>query len=314
MDLNTIGTHFHIGTEIPVRVYSTSIGTVSSRFRLILIKNQKGSLIIHNEIMPIVSPTVLCLSENESYEVIGVEKIDVIEVAFHPLFIHPKYSFQAVHEFFQEVSAYKSASDQWEDDEVIWLNAFLIRNSRYLGAMPITDQVERTLNLIFGQIEKELNEQYDLYWPCRTRSYLLEALLIIDRLVSTRFSTLNSQTFDMILQNVSKVNLDKEMESVLIYISSHYSESLTLEGITQHSHMNRTTLNRRFKESFGKTVMAYVIELRIQMAKALLKNTELRIQEIMERTGFNDSTHFARSFKNHTGLTPHNFRSKKTWL
>jgi len=44
------------------------------------------------------------------------------------------------------------------------------------------------------------------------------------------------------------------------------------------------------------------------MASVMLKDTLLPVSEVMERVGFNDSTHFSRTFKKYMGLSPSEFR------
>lgn len=51
-------------------------------------------------------------------------------------------------------------------------------------------------------------------------------------------------------------------------------------------------------------------QIRIETSKALLENTNLRVDEILDRVGYNDDSTFRRLFKKHTTLSPHEYRRR----
>ena len=72
--------------------------------------------------------------------------------------------------------------------------------------------------------------------------------------------------------------------------------------------MNRTDLSRIFMEKTGTTIMTYVLERRMELAAAFLRNTGLPGTVIMERVGFNQYTYFSRCFKKSAGISPREYR------
>jgi AraC-like DNA-binding protein len=76
-------------------------------------------------------------------------------------------------------------------------------------------------------------------------------------------------------------------------------------------HINRTTLADKFTKSTGMSVMDYLIRLRVKMAAIMLRDTMLSVSEISYRVGFNDITHFGRTFRKHMGYSPSEYRKKK---
>ena len=58
------------------------------------------------------------------------------------------------------------------------------------------------------------------------------------------------------------------------------------------------------------TCMNYLLNLRVDLAKAMLINTELPINEICSRVGYSDQNYFSKLFKHVTGLTPTQYRNK----
>ncbi|MBQ6781308.1 MAG: helix-turn-helix transcriptional regulator, partial [Treponema sp.] len=67
---------------------------------------------------------------------------------------------------------------------------------------------------------------------------------------------------------------------------------------------NRTDLNKLFKKETGMTAIKYLIDLRLRIARSLLKDTDLPVERIAEQTGFSDSTHLERLFKQKYQMSP----------
>jgi len=63
-----------------------------------------------------------------------------------------------------------------------------------------------------------------------------------------------------------------------------------------------------FKQTTGLSPYRYVIELRLERAKSLLRSTELPITEIAQQVGYWNNSHFAVAFHRATGVTPRDFR------
>ena len=64
-----------------------------------------------------------------------------------------------------------------------------------------------------------------------------------------------------------------------------------------------------FKKSAGTTFSHYLTNLRITNAKKLLTTTDISINEISLKTGFNDYFYFLKTFKKYTGHTPSEYRN-----
>jgi AraC-like DNA-binding protein len=72
--------------------------------------------------------------------------------------------------------------------------------------------------------------------------------------------------------------------------------------------MSRSAFAALFTRSFDRTPMAFVHHIRMQRASDLLEGTVHSVDEVAKRVGFASRSHFAQSFKKHTGLSPHSFR------
>ncbi|NLK95286.1 MAG: helix-turn-helix transcriptional regulator [Clostridiales bacterium] len=92
------------------------------------------------------------------------------------------------------------------------------------------------------------------------------------------------------------------------YIEQHYSENITVKYLAKLVNMSVSSFNRIFKKETKLTPIEYLIELRIEKSKKLLRREELSITEIAIRCGFNSSAHFSSSFSRLLNTTPSNYR------
>ena len=113
------------------------------------------------------------------------------------------------------------------------------------------------------------------------------------------------------MTELSKSNADG-LHRLLGYCSRNYMNNLTLELLSRELYMNKYYISRLFNESLGISMNEYVNSLRINEAKRLLKDDNIRITEIAQRVGFGTSRTFNRVFLQHTGYTPRDYHKKYT--
>lgn len=98
------------------------------------------------------------------------------------------------------------------------------------------------------------------------------------------------------------------MEELVEYIKENYSDSLSIKELIHMFGISHSHLHREFKKYTGFTPKNYILQIRINNAKTLLKESSLSIEQIAEKTGFNDTAHFIQMFKKHQQLTPLKYR------
>lgn len=74
--------------------------------------------------------------------------------------------------------------------------------------------------------------------------------------------------------------------------------------------LSTAILNRRFRQRYGRTMVNFVSEIRMERAKELLRNGDMRIKDIVTAVGYYDVPNFSRKFKAMTGMTPGQYRAK----
>lgn len=94
------------------------------------------------------------------------------------------------------------------------------------------------------------------------------------------------------------------------YIEQHYMDNITVAKLANLGYMSQTSFNRRFKKEIGITPIEYLIEVRIKMAKIMLKRKDNPMTDIAMRCGFGSSAHFSSCFQKNVGMTPSEYRDK----
>lgn len=97
-------------------------------------------------------------------------------------------------------------------------------------------------------------------------------------------------------------------QKAVAYINHHIAEELEMDRICAAVPMSKYHFCRKFKEATGITVMQYVLQTRIALAKSKLQENKLSIGEISNQCGFCSQSYFCRIFKEETGCTPLQYR------
>lgn len=102
------------------------------------------------------------------------------------------------------------------------------------------------------------------------------------------------------------------IREIQLFIRQHYAENISLNFLAEHFYLHSNYLSKLFKDKTGKNFIEYLTEIRMEKAKDLLQNTEFKIIEICAMTGYDNPRYFSKLFKTHTGMTPREYREKRT--
>lgn len=92
------------------------------------------------------------------------------------------------------------------------------------------------------------------------------------------------------------------------YIQKHFNEDISVTEVAEHLYVTPNYLSRIFKKETGEGCAEYINQVRMEKAKALLKNTLYLAYEIAEMVGFRDANYFSLAFKKYTGMSPTEYR------
>jgi len=105
---------------------------------------------------------------------------------------------------------------------------------------------------------------------------------------------------------------DDKLAPVLHYLRQHYAEPLTIDHIAEQTHLSKYYLCHLFRRQTGLTLMDYLYEHRLSVARQQLLGTGLPISAIAQNCGFSSSSHFCTLFRRREGMSPRDYRKSHT--
>lgn len=146
-----------------------------------------------------------------------------------------------------------------------------------------------------------------------------ELKILLDYLDSAYARPLNTspQKLSLVLEaiilqiydNIAVSSTSQIATKIIEYISTHYREKITLNDICQFTYFSPAYCENEFRKAVGKSIIHYLIDMRISEAKKLLSETSLPCSTISGMVGFDDANYFSRVFKKRTGISPLKYRS-----
>lgn len=101
----------------------------------------------------------------------------------------------------------------------------------------------------------------------------------------------------------------REAAIVAAHVEDHLGEDLTVAALADLVGMEPAAFSRAFRQAFGRSPYAYVLDVRVESAARLLATTRLSISEIAGRVGFADQQHLTKAFRRRLGRTPASMRT-----
>ena len=101
------------------------------------------------------------------------------------------------------------------------------------------------------------------------------------------------------------------LDAAAAFIRAHRSDALRLEDICAACGLSRSYLIRAFRQRFGLTPHGYLLDQRVQLARAQLRQGRA-IADVAQEAGFADQAHLQRAFKQHLAATPGHYRDARS--
>ena len=100
----------------------------------------------------------------------------------------------------------------------------------------------------------------------------------------------------------------QKIQQAVIYIRENYDKDLNMAVVSNHISMNYSLFSYAFKQYTGTNFVNFLKDIRMEKAKELLENTDLRIIEISQKIGYENEKHFMKIFKVTCGVSPTEYR------
>ena len=101
---------------------------------------------------------------------------------------------------------------------------------------------------------------------------------------------------------------DYRAEYACRYVLSHYQENINRDKMAEMVNLSPGYFSNLFRAEVGMSFSDYLIQVRIENAKRLLRRFDLSVEAISKQCGFNSLAHFSRTFKDRCGLSPLKYR------
>ncbi len=245
--------------------------------RIFYVTSGVGTLAIHGSSYPLAPGTFALINSGELYQLQPGAPLSMIVFNFD-------YSFERsnIVNFIPPipVSGGESAGEVYRDhiDDCAALNEPLVLSD---------------MNFIEGELKTILDvyESQEVYYREKASSLFKTVLITIAK-----------------TKMVSNNRAGRTALQLIRYLQEHYNENLTSEMIAEQFNYHAYHINRLMRNATGTTVHKYLINYRITAAKNLLTCTELSVQEIAFKVGFESTAYFSNSFKKMIGCSPNEFR------
>lgn len=94
------------------------------------------------------------------------------------------------------------------------------------------------------------------------------------------------------------------------FILENLESDVSLEKVAKKLGLNPSYFSQLFKQETSETFVRFRMRARMERAKELLLQSDIRIIDIPSRIGSNDHPHFTKTFKKYTGCSPSEYRAK----
>jgi len=125
------------------------------------------------------------------------------------------------------------------------------------------------------------------------------------------FSRLSRAMCELIGQRRMQQN-PEQVEQITLFIQQYYNQPLSLDMISEHVGLHRNYISTLFKQHIHMSIVDFINKVRIEKALELLQETDLKVMEIAEKVGFNNTHYFIRIFKQLVNMTPGQYKEKRS--
>ena len=94
------------------------------------------------------------------------------------------------------------------------------------------------------------------------------------------------------------------------YLENSFNESITLEDISKKLNVNPSYLSRAVKKEMGRGFIDILTDIRLEHAKKLLENPDIKVYEVAKQVAYSDYAYFYQVFKKRYGISPNEYRKR----
>ncbi len=185
-------------------------------------------------------------------------------------------------------------------------------------------------NMIFypqnlNKFQKYVLDKYELLLIKPDKSFCEKIIELFEEFIpekSDKYSSEIAETiFSYFIYEISKIKdgisnktinndhlIPPTILKVMHYLNNNLDKNITLDALCEKFFIAKSTLNYNFKRYTSYSPIEYFLNLKLEKAKQLLRDSKKSIEEISAECGFSSSNYFGTIFKNHIGTSPATYR------
>jgi len=168
--------------------------------------------------------------------------------------------------------------------------------------------------------DKIMTEEKGIYTSGGAHSYLNLLVYLVEKFAGREVAVQIAKSYMIDIDRTSqspfvifkgqKVHEDEQVKKAQEFIEKNFSEKITVDELAEMLVVSRRSLERRFKDATGNTIVEYIQRVKIEAAKKDFESNKKNINEVMYQVGYTDPKGFRSVFKKVTGLSPVAYRKK----
>ena len=179
-----------------------------------------------------------------------------------------------------------------------------IAESRYYS-MEDFQKIMMEFTLLIGEIMEYFGmPSYEFISDTRS-SYLYNYSNLEE--VNKYIYQLMDKLYDKVRSSI-KASEKSNIYKIKEYIDTNYYKDIKLTTFSEMFYLSKEYLSKLFKNEFGASIYEYLLKVRMEMAKKMLSDSNIKIQTICESIGYNDANYFSKAFKNLYAVSPSEYR------
>jgi AraC family transcriptional regulator, L-rhamnose operon regulatory protein RhaS len=248
-------------------------------YELIFIEHGQGQHLLNELSYPYAQGDVFLLTPNDAHEFVIEQKTT---------FIYLKFTEQV---FLEKLNGTKKS--HWEAALKNVLTQFVNDKGTIIHSQQDTDNLFALLKIMLYEFKNK---------ALFNNEVVLELFGSVMAII-TRNINQNRLFLRVFEQDAEKIN------ALLTYIRINAvdNEKMDIKNMAQHFHMSPNYISIFVKKHTGLSIQQHIIQSKLKTAEKLLIQNRFNINEIAERLGFNDASHFNKFFKKYKSVNPSAF-------
>lgn len=170
------------------------------------------------------------------------------------------------------------------------------------------------------QTEHRLIDHGEVVCAGSTTAFLNLAIFLVGRFAGHAVAVLTAKSLCVDMNHQSQLPYfvqvaprdhgDAAVAALQLWMDQNHAVSVTTAELAARAAMSPRNLHRRFTLATGLAPLAYLHRLRVETAKRLLETSNLSVEQITDRVGYQDPRAFSRLFRKHSGLGPASYRAR----